>query len=95
MYVIVLKLTERKDRAGEFMEAHRDWIRRGFDDGLLLLVGTIRPGLGGLLLAQCPSRSELEERVAADPFVAQGIAVAEILDVGPSRVDERLALLKD
>jgi hypothetical protein len=54
---------------------------------------SFQPGVGGAILAHGTSRAELETRVAADPFVAAHVVTAEILEVTPSRVDERLALL--
>jgi len=39
--------------------------------------------------------SELENRVNDDPFVAQNIVSAEILEVSPAKVDQRLAFLLD
>ncbi len=32
MFVVLLKFVADKARAGEFMDAHKAWIKRGFDD---------------------------------------------------------------
>lgn len=93
MYIIVLKLGGDRDKAGALMEAHKAWIAKGFADGVFVLVGTIRPSLGGVLLALSQTKQDIEARVALDPFVAEGVVSAEILEVAPGRVDERLALL--
>ena len=90
MFVVLLRFSDNKGKAGQFMDGHREWIRRGFDDGVFLLVGSLQPGLGGGLLAHNTSRAELEARVNADPFVAEDIVSAEILEIAPSRTDERL-----
>jgi hypothetical protein len=44
-------------------------------------------------VAHANSRSELTARVDADPFVAEGVVRAEILEISPSRADERLGFL--
>nr|WP_207620386.1 hypothetical protein [Oharaeibacter diazotrophicus] len=76
------------------MDGHNAWIRRGFDEGVFLLVGSIQPNVGGAILAHGTSLEALEARVREDPFVAEGVVGAEILTVSPSRTDERLAFLK-
>ena len=92
MFVITLRLADRS-RAPQFMDAHNAWIRRGLDDGVFLLVGTLQPNAGGVILAHGASAGEIGTRVEADPFVAEGIVSAEILAVTPGRTDERLAFM--
>lgn len=94
MFIITLRFSDNKAKAPQFMEGHNDWIKRGFDDGIFLLAGSLQPSLGGAILAHRISRGDLEARVQDDPFVAEGIVSAEILDIAPGRTDERLAFLK-
>lgn len=93
MFVVTLKFTD-KAKAPALMDAHNAWIQRGFDDGVFLLVGGIQPGVGGVVVAHGASRAEVEARVQQDPFVAEGVVAAEILEIAPGRVDPRLAFLK-
>jgi uncharacterized protein YciI len=71
------------------MEAHEAWIRRGFDDGVFLTVGSLRSDGGGAILANGATREELVRRVDADPFVAEGVVRAEIHEIAPARTDPR------
>jgi uncharacterized protein YciI len=93
MFVVLLKFSGNKSRAGQFMEDHKQWIKRGFDDGVFLLTGTLQPNLGGGIVAHNTSLPALQSRVNDDPFVAEDVVSAEILEVAPSRVDERLGFL--
>jgi uncharacterized protein YciI len=93
MFVVLLKFSGNKTQADQFMEGHRQWIKRGFDDGVFLLAGTLQPNLGGSIVAHNTSLPALESRVNDDPFVAEDVVRAEILEVAPSRVDERLGFL--
>ncbi len=93
MFVITLTFSANRARAGAFMDAHNAWIAQGFADGAFLAVGALKPGPGGGILAVAPDRAELEERVAGDPFVAQGIVEAAIIEIAPVRTDPRLAFL--
>lgn len=93
MYVITLRFAD-KTRAPQFMDAHNAWVKRGFDEGVFLLVGSLQPNAGGAILARAIPQQEIEARVQDDPFVAEGIVSAEILAITPGRTDERLAFLK-
>lgn len=94
MFVVTLKFSTGKAKAPQFMEGHNAWIKRGFEDGIFLLTGSLQPGLGGAVVAHQISRNDLEARVQEDPFVAEGVVNAEIVEIAPSRTDERLNFLK-
>lgn len=93
MFVVFLKFADNKAKAGQLMEGHKQWIERGFDDGVFLLVGNLQPSLGGGIVAHNTSLSDLQSRVNNDPFVAENVVSAEILEIAPSRADERLNFL--
>lgn len=93
MFVVLLRFSDNKAQAGAFMDAHKEWIARGFDDGVFLVVGSLQPNSGGGIVAHNTSMTELEARVNADPFVAENIVKAEILQIDPARTDTRLDFL--
>jgi uncharacterized protein YciI len=93
MFAIFLKFSENRPKAPEFMDAHKAWIKQGFDDGVFLMVGSLQPNMGGAVLAHGVSRDEIETRVNEDPFVVEGIVSAEILEISPARADQRLDFL--
>lgn len=93
MFIVLLKFSENKSQAGQFMEAHNEWIKRGFDDGVFLLVGSLQPKLGGGVVAHNISLSDLQSRVNEDPFVAEKVVSSEIIEISPAKTDERLQFL--
>ena len=93
MFLVLLKFSTNKAQAGQFMAGHKDWLARGFDDGVFLLAGSLQPNLGGGILAHDTSQAELESRVNDDPFVAEDVVTAEILEIAPSSADPRLSFL--
>ena len=93
MFVVLLKFSGNKGQAGQFMEDHKEWIKRGFDDGVFLLVGSLQPNLGGGIVAHNTSLSDLQSRVDDDPFVAEDVVSAELIEITPSNADERLNFL--
>lgn len=93
MFMVLLKFSDNKSKAGQFMEGHKGWIKRGFDDGVFLMAGSLQPNMGGGILAHNTSLPDLQSRVKGDPFVAQDVVSAEILEITPSKTDERLKFL--
>src|ERR1051325_392106 len=93
MFVVLLKFSDNKGKASQFMKGHNDWMKRGFDEGVFLLGGSIQPSAGGGIVAHNTSLADLQNRVNADPFVAEKVVKAEILEIAPSKADARLNFL--
>ncbi len=93
MFIVLLRFSQNKAQAAASMDGHNEWLRQGFADGVFLLAGSLQPGLGGALIAHGITRDALEARVNQDPFVAENIVSAEILDIDPKKADERLSFL--
>jgi uncharacterized protein YciI len=93
MFIVQLKFSDNKAQAGEFMDGHNEWIKRGFDDDVFLLVGSLQPQQGGAVMAHNTTLEDLQSRVSYDPFVAEGVVSAEILEITPARANERLQFM--
>lgn len=93
MFTVFLEFSDNKDKAGEFMDAHNTWIKNGFDDGVFLLAGSLQPNAGGAILAHDTTLPDLQNRVNNDPFVAENVVSAQILEITPARTDDRLQFL--
>lgn len=93
MFIVTLKFSDNKAQAGQFMDGHKEWIKRGFDDGVFLLAGSLQPNLGGGIVAHNTTLPDLQARVNDDPFVMQNIVSADILEIAPAKIDERLKFL--
>ena len=63
MFIITLRFAD-KTKAPQFMDGHNAWIKRGFDDGIFLLVGHLQPNAGGAIIAGNSSRADIEGRGA-------------------------------
>ena len=93
MFVVLLRFSSNKAKAPQFMDGHNAWLKRGFEDGVFVLTGSLQPKSGGGILAHNISPSDLRTRVNEDPFVAQDVVSAEIIEIAPARTDARLAFL--
>jgi uncharacterized protein YciI len=87
MFIVLLEFSSNRDQAGRLLQAHNQWLQRGFDDGVFVLAGSLEPRQGGAIVAHGGSRAELERRVEADPFVAEKVVSARILEVTPSKAN--------
>ncbi|WP_412462798.1 YciI family protein [Halobacteriovorax sp. RT-2-6] len=93
MFVVFLKFSENKNLAADFMDAHKKWIKKGIDDDVFMVVGSLQPNLGGGIIASCSSYSDLEERVKNDPFVEKNIVKYEIHEISPSMAHDKFKFL--
>ena len=95
MFIVLLKFSDNVAQAGTFMDGHTAWVKRGFDEGVFLISGSIQPSSGGAIIAHNTSLSNLQRRVAEDPFVVENVVISEILEITPGQADERLTFLLD
>lgn len=93
MFIVLLRFAANKTRAKELMDRHKAWLQQGFEDGVFLMAGSLQPNQGGSILANNTTMDALQQRVDEDPFVAERVVDAEILEITPSRAEERLAFL--
>lgn len=93
MFIVILRFSQNKGKAIDFMDGHNQWIKRGLEEKVFLMVGSIQTGLGGTVIAHGESREALENRVNEDPFVVENVVTAEILEIEPKKTDERLNFL--
>ena len=79
MFIVLLRFSSNKGQAGQFMADHNAWIKRGFDDGVFLLVGSLQPGSGGGIMAHDTSLSDLQMRVNDDPLSPKSLSAPKLL----------------
>lgn len=93
MFIVLLRFSTNRGQAAQHMEGHKAWLKRGFDDGVFLLSGSLPAGSGGAVLARNTSLAALQDRLSDDPFVAHDVVSCETIEIAPSKADERLAFL--
>ena len=93
MFIVTLAFGPNRTAAPQHMAGHNAWLAKGFEDGIFVLSGSLAPQRGGVVLAAGLTRDTLEQRVAQDPFVAEGVVEAEIAEIAPGRPDPRLPFL--
>jgi uncharacterized protein YciI len=91
MFMVLLKFGPGRAQAHQWMDEHKRWLQRGFDDGVFLLAGSLADAQGGAVLASRTDLDALTARVREDPFVVHGVVEADIHAITPSRVAPQLA----
>jgi uncharacterized protein YciI len=94
MFVITLRYTAGLDQIDAALQAHTEWVDRQYDDGVFVASGAMVPREGGVILAAGLERSELEARLALDPFRQQDIAEYTVVEFTPRRVAAGLERLQ-
>lgn len=93
MYIVFLRFGPNRARASQWMADHVRWIQEGLDEGIFLVAGSLDHSQGGVVLAAKMERTEIERRLALDPFVIHGVVSAEIHAITPSRMVPGMAAL--
>lgn len=83
MFVILLRYTAPVDQVNAVRPAHVAWLQQHLAEGTLLVAGRRDSGDGGVLLAR-GSRAAVDAMVAGDPYVAGGVAAAEVIAFAPT-----------
>lgn len=91
MFIVLLKFSDQRSRAAEWMQAHKAWLQRGFDDGVFLASGSLAERQGGCILAQGPDLPTLQQRLADDPFVKHAVVRAEVIEATITNAHAALA----
>lgn len=91
MFIVLLKFSDQRARATEWMQAHQAWLQQGFDEGVFLASGSLAEKRGGCILAHRTDLPSLQNRLADDPFVAHGVVRAEVLEASMSKAHPTVA----
>jgi uncharacterized protein YciI len=95
MFVALLTYVRPIEEVDAQLEAHREWLKAGFDAGVFVAAGRRNPRTGGVILAHGVTREVLQKLVDADPFTTSGVATYEIVEFSVTAADPRLAFLAD
>lgn len=94
MFVVTLSYLVDIERIDAAMAAHRQWLDGQYEDGVFLASGAKVPREGGVILAAGLERSELEARLARDPFRERGLAEYSIVEFVARKVAPGLERLQ-
>ncbi|WP_426997354.1 YciI family protein [Pseudarthrobacter sp. N5] len=85
MYVVSLSYKVAEDIVDFHLEAHVEWLKDAFDQGIFIAAGRKIPRTGGMLLSNS-DRTSLDASLAKDPFYVNGVAEFEVTEFHANRV---------
>ncbi|WP_379066897.1 YciI family protein [Mesorhizobium sp. UC22_110] len=94
MFVVNLTYTAPLAEIDRLRDAHMEWVKAGYADGVFIASGAKRPRTGGVILAR-GTREALDARLAEDPFTRAEVADYEVIDFAATSTAAGLEALKD
>ena len=68
LYIVTLPYLRPRSDLEAHLDSHRDWLLEHTRAGRILAAGPLDPGTGGLILAHCAHRAELDGMLDEDAF---------------------------
>ena len=84
MYVVSLTYKVAQEVVDQHLDAHVDWLKDAFDEGIFIAAGRKVPRTGGVLLSKA-DRPTLDESLAKDPFNVHGVADFDVMEFSANR----------
>jgi uncharacterized protein YciI len=85
MFIIELVYTAPLTDIDARMKAHMRFVNAQYAAGRFLVSGRKVPRDGGVILATGGTRAEIETLASQDPFVAEGLATARVIEFRASQ----------
>lgn len=74
LFVVDIEYTVPFEKVEPVIDAHMDFVRRGYDDGWFIMSGAKMPRTGGIVIAQGPTQEAVEAFLKLDPFWTEAVA---------------------
>jgi len=84
LYVVTLTYIRPKQEIQAHLDTHRDWLIEHAQAGHILAAGPLESEDGGLILAHCESRAELDDMLERDSFRIQQLVRCDVQAFTPA-----------
>ncbi|MGR5945297.1 YciI family protein [Enterobacter sp. C4G1] len=84
LHAVTLTYLKQPDAIASHLDAHKQWLVRGFNEGKILFAGPLSNHAGGYILFQGDSVSEIQNYLQDDPLIMHNIVDAEIIGIEPT-----------
>jgi len=78
LYAVTLTYLKPVDEVNLHLSTHQAWLAEHARAGRILTAGPLEPRTGGMLIAHCASRDELDRLLEQDSFHVHGLAAYEV-----------------
>ena len=80
MFVVVLDYLAPLHVIDQHLAAHRAHLAEQYAAGKLVVSGPLVPRTGGVIVARCGDRAEVEAMMQRDPFIREGVASYRVIE---------------
>lgn len=84
LYVAVSVYLVPREEVMEHLDEHRVWVKKSYDDGVMLASGPQEPGPGGVLIFLAGDADEAERFIASDPLEVTGVVKYRVTGFQPT-----------
>lgn len=84
IYIISLKYIRPIEEVKAHLDTHRQWLATHARAGRILAAGPCEDQSGGIVLAHCRDRAEVDAMVAEDSFMVHRVAEAAVQGFEPA-----------
>lgn len=78
LFVVTLNNRSDAEQIQQQQADHRNWLVANTRAGRIVVAGPLESRTGGLIVAQCAERSELNRMMDEDPFVIHGLVELQV-----------------
>jgi uncharacterized protein YciI len=82
-FIIEITYTASMDVISSITPLHREFLKKGYESGLLLMSGPQNPRQGGIVVARAASLQEIETFFANDPYALNRVATYRFIEFEP------------
>jgi uncharacterized protein YciI len=91
MFVLEVNYTAPLERIDAIIPDHVRWLDANYAEGRFLLSGRQEPRTGGVIIAVGDDRAAIEDIIAADPFVQNGVGEYRVTQFHATKTSDGLA----
>lgn len=84
LFIVTLTYRRPASDLDAQLDAHRRWLATHTRSGHIITAGPLEPKTGGLIVAACETRAELDALLADDPFVIHQLVDVHVLASAPA-----------
>jgi uncharacterized protein YciI len=89
MFIVILSYKAPLEKIDAFRSAHLDFLGNYYTNGFFIASGPQVPRKGGIIIAKCDSRDDLQKIFKQDPFAINDLATYEIIEFIPTKWSEQ------
>ena len=92
MYIVSLNYIKEVSEVEKYLEEHIKFLEKYYEMGKFICSGRKNPRIGGVILLNAESLSEVESIILEDPFNANEIAEYEITEFFPTKYNKNFKI---